>query len=560
MYQGKFDQKNKKTSVDVQELVAQRNSASAKKASSAPIKQEAPVRKETPAAKAAPVRTPAPVKKDAPVKNPAPAKKDAPAKKQPAPQVQAAPKRRGPRLGGVIFYTLYFLFIFLFFAGTYVGLQWLHGWLCDYEAAQPTTKCQEVFDQLFSDPDWSALYDAAGVEDTLYEGKEAFVSYMENKVGDSELTYLETSTGLSTDKMYIVKLGSEKVATFTLVGKTDHPTDIPDWQLGSIELFYERQESFLIELADGYTAYVNGVALDDSFTIQVATTKADSTPNFLPIGVSSPKTYVQQITGLMAVPTVTVTDASGQDVPVSYDAETRTFTAQTEANTMSDTEKELALNAIKTYAEYQIKEASANKVAKYFDSSSDAYSNIMATVLNWTKGNNGYMFSNDSVTGYARYSDTLFSVYATTELTINLTDGGTTVKSVNATLLFQLKNGSWKVIHMTNADVSEPVGKVRLTFMNEDTVLVSELYENDTNELIIPIPSADEGKVFAGWVRKDKNEDGSTTLTLVFTPDDSGLVTIPSGTTLEPMTLYAYFEDAGAVADTTAAPETTEGA
>ena len=108
-------------------------------------------------------------------------------------QPQEEPRRRGPRLGGVIFYTIYFLFIFVFFVGVYNGLSWFQGWLVDYEAAQPTTKCEEIFDQLFADPDWGALYDAAGIEDTIYEGKDVFVAYMEEKVGDRELTYMQTS-------------------------------------------------------------------------------------------------------------------------------------------------------------------------------------------------------------------------------------------------------------------------------------------------------------------------------------------------------------------------------
>ena len=37
--------------------------------------------------------------------------------------------------------------------------------------------------------------------------------------------------------------------------------------------------------------------------------------------------------------------------------------------------------------------------------------------------------------------------------------------------------------------------------------------------------------------------NGVKELTVVFTPDESGLVTIGTGVTLEPMTLYALFED-----------------
>ena len=517
MYQGKFDSKNKKTSTDVQELLAQRNAAPARKA--APVTQ--PEQKLSAAEASGKKRD---------------KKAEAPEKKE----------KKGPRMGTLIFYTFYFTFIFLFFVGTYFGLQWLQGWLYDYEAAQPTTKCQEVFEQLFNDPDWSALYDMAGIQDTEYEGKEEFVSYMENRVGETDLTFLETSAGLSLDKKYIVNLDGEKIATFTLVDKSENKTDIPEWELGGVELFYERQESFRIQLGGNHTAYVNGVKLDDSFTVQIATTRAEKS-GLLPIGVSGTgKTYTQQIDGLMAVPTVTVMDKTGADVPVSYDEVTKTFMAQTESNTVSAEHQTLALDAIKAYAEFQIKEATRAKLAKYFETSGEAYKNITGTVLDWTKDNRGYSFSNDRVTGYARYTDTLFSVYVSTEMTINLLDGGTQVKPINATLLFEEQNDKWKVIRMTNVDISEPMGEVRLTFMNGDEVLDSRFVANDADELVTPMVSAPEGKVFVGWIAKVVGENGQVEWNLIFTPDEMGNVTVSSGTVLEPMTLYAHFENAAA--------------
>ena len=91
---------------------------------------------------------------------------------------------------GVIFYTLYFVFILIFFIALYLGLQWVHGWLTDYELAQPTVKAEQVFQEVFTDPDWGALYESAGAKDSPYEGKEEYVAYMEAKVGDTPLTYM----------------------------------------------------------------------------------------------------------------------------------------------------------------------------------------------------------------------------------------------------------------------------------------------------------------------------------------------------------------------------------
>ena len=530
MYQGKFDSKNKRTTVDVSQLVAQRNSAPSQEQP-----QRQPVRENPP--RTNPARTQQPtrqqnVRQSQPTRQPS-------GKRPPVTQTVPEKHRKGPRLGGVIFYTLYFMFILVFFVATFFGLQWLQGWLTDYQAAQPTTKSQEVFDQLFSHPDWGALYDAAGIEDTPYEGKEQFVSYMENKVGDATLTFKETSAGLSGDKKYLVLLGDEKIASFTLSGQTAAITDIPDWELGGVELFFDRSETFYIQNVDGHTVEVNGVPLDGSHVIQIATTAGAER---LPSGVTGTSTCTQEISDLMAVPTVTIFDKSGKSMEVSYDAETHTFTEQTEANTISDSEREAALNAAKTNCLFMIEKASKADIAKYFDTSSDVYSVIVNLGNLWVQDNNGYRFTKEEVSDYARYSDDLFSAHVVLNLNVTRKDGTTKDFGYDQTLFFRKQDtGKWLVYDATNADVNAPVGKVRLTFMNGDTVLSSEFVKTDATELDTPLVSAPEGKVFIGWYRIDKYDNG-TTYTMVFDPDENGHVTIPNGTTLEPMTLYALFE------------------
>ena len=103
-----------------------------------------------------------------------------------------------------------------------------------------------------------------------------------------------------------VFLGDEKVASFTLSGQTAAITDIPDWELGGVELFFEREETFYIENMDGHAVYVNDVPLDDSHVIQIATTVAAE--KYLPIGVTGVSMCTQRISDLMAVPTVTIFD------------------------------------------------------------------------------------------------------------------------------------------------------------------------------------------------------------------------------------------------------------
>ena len=567
----------------------------------APAKPAAPVKKAAPAKKAAPVKKEEPAKAPAkkPVKKAAPAEAPADAAAAPvkkAPKKKAAPKqeapviqepvkekkqKKGPRVGSVIFYTIYFLFILAFFLATYLGLNWLHGWLCDFEAAQPTLKAQQVFQEVFTDPDWGALYESAGAKDSAYEGKEQYVNYMEEKVGDAKLTYMETSAGLDkTKKKFIVKLGDEKVATFTLtdknqVGNMDlgsltnledikDMADIPDWQLGAVEVFFERVGSYqIVKMAD-HTAYVNGVALDDTFTIQKATTVAEK---YLPADAKGFVLCTQQVDGLMEVPTITITDKDGKDVEVSYDETTRTFTAKTESNTMSDDQAKVALEAAKIYSLWMIdEEHDRGAIAKYFDPASDAYGRIVKSTELWMQNHAGYRFENDAVTDYARYSENVFSVRVKTDLIVTRMDGSEKIYAFNQSMFFRKNDaGKWLCFESTNVDVSEPVGKVRLTFMQGDIQLTTEFYETDAKQVIAPSLPVPDGQVFSGWVTITVNENGDTVYNVEFQPAEDGTVNLPEGNTLRPMTLYALFQDASEVtAETapaeTAAPETTEGA
>ena len=95
---------------------------------------------------------------------------------------------------------------------------------------------------------------------------------------------------------------------------------------------------------------------------------------------------------------------------------------------------------------------------------------------------------------------------------------------------------------MTNSNPQETVTSVRLTYLSEDQVIHTEMVDAETNALTLPEVTAPEGKTFAGWFTQTVNENGGTTMELVFEPSESGSVRLPSDTVLEPMTLYALYQ------------------
>ena len=554
MYQGKFDAKARGQQAPAETLdniIRQRaegDAAKAAKKASRPAAQKPAASSEQPRRSAPrPQRPLSPSEQSAAAlsaKKPAPSR---PAKKQTEVEV-VRQQRRGPRLGGIIFYTIYFLMIFVFFIGVFVTLNWLNGWLKDYEAAQPTVKCQQVFDQLFGNPDWAQLYRLAGDPtgtgtnkyDTQFEGVDAYVTYMNEKVAGQPLNFVETSAGISGNKKFIVRLGTEKVATFTLNGHGEKITDIPDWQLGAVEIFVNRQESIKIRKLENHVAYVNNQPLDDSYTIQIASTKADE--SLAP--ENRVRTSIQEVSGLLTTPELLVYDQTGAPIEVRYNPDSGMFEEQTAAIAMTEDQRTAVFGALEAYAGFMINASGSRAaLAKYFDGGSQTYNDIikMGGEL-WMNTDYGHTFLNQELLGYTKHSDDLFTVRASMTMHVKCKDGTEKDYDVCQSMYFTNKNGKWVCTEMTNEDITAPVGEVRLTFCDAaGNVLSSDFYSTASQLITAPTIQAPAGKVFSGWSTVEINAEGQKTWNLMFQPDENGNITLSSSYNLVPMVLYPLF-------------------
>ena len=592
MYQGKFDSESKQTQRSVYDLVAERNAAKAAKAAKASARQGASpaagarsaqqrpagatatqqrsagtaaaqqrptgatATQQRPAGTAAAQQRRAAGKSSMPGMDPiqgrtAPTGRSAASGRVPGAPVPAgstapgrtavaeAPLPKKKRTGTLVFYTVCMGFTFLFYVATFFGLKYLNNWLQQFESAQPTAKSAEVFEEYFRDPDWDELYDLAGM--TI--GKDSFRQAMEEKVGTQSLSYAETSAGLSSDKKYVVLLGDETIGTFTLanLNPSELETDLPDWQLSSIEFKLERKAPFRIRLRQGHTATVNGEPFGEEHTIIKETSKAGE---YLPVYVAAPAYITLEVSDLLTQPDVTILDENGNELTVSYDAASRTFSEAERAPELPQEFEELALNAVKTYASYMsTKTGYTTQLAKYFDKDSEIYGALIKTERNWTQEGSSFDFTDESVTDYQVYSNEIFSVRVNVTLNITRKEDGTVKETPIRQTLFFSKNssGSYTCFQMTAVDVAQLDTQVLLTFMGDDTVLTSDFYDTSSAGISCPLVSAPEGKTFSGWMVEEQDEKGATVLRLVFQPDENGYVTL-AGATLEPMTLYPLFE------------------
>lgn len=453
------------------------------------------------------------------------------------------PKKKAS-VGTIVFYSLYFLFVVAGVAAIALLMQPLNDWLVSYEASQPETMCQKVYEDHFASPDWSALYELAGLEDTAFEGKDAYSSYMQAKVAaatDPKLSYQETSAGLSGNHKYLVKLDDEKVACFILEPIEGPESSVTGWKLGSVELFFTREHSITVEKLPGQTVTVNGVALDDSYTIRTVSTKAES---YLPEGLHGYRCEQQSVTNLLAAPQVSLTDENGQSIPLVADAETGVLKAEAFGNTMEipQEHKETAIEAAKNYALFAIRKIGSGTLRNYMDPTSQIFKDVISTPA-FLQAFTGYKIHDDiRVEDYYSYSDELFSARLCLTMDVHAARGNTKVFEMNTTFFFQKNTkGKFWVIDSTNVNIAETVEQVRLTFMNGDEQVESYMVDSKAATVTLPQVTAPEGKVLKGWAVQSVDDNGNISMSIIFTPSQDGSALVSSAQPLEPMVLHAVF-------------------
>lgn len=441
---------------------------------------------------------------------------------------QSSPRRS--KKGLIIFLCFYILLVALFLLGIHRLLAPLPQKLSDYEAAQLEHQCPRFFEELFSNPDWKELYIRAGATDTAYEGAEAYVAYMEAKTQGRELTYREVYNELPGVHLYHVFLGDEKVAAFRLTGGENSASELPQWTLDGVDIFFERRESVTVEKKPEHTVYINGVALDDSHTIRTTSTKAEE---YLPEGVHGYRLEQQYIEGLLLPPEVLVLDEHGEAVAMTQDTETGIYTPQpSEEPEMTDEEKTLVRNAAVADAQFSVGGVSASELRKYFNASSQVYQDIIDNPVVVQKHQSHSIDEASVVIGeYCQYSEMLFSVNVKMTVNVIRKNGSLKVYPMDKTYFFTCNDdGKYLVTGYTNEKIHEQVEQVRLTFVLNEEESVSFMVPSNADMVSVPELPIPEGEKPVGWATK--TEGDTITMTVRLMPDGSVLGD------LEPMTLY----------------------
>ena len=446
-------------------------------------------------------------------------------------------KKRFP-IGAVLFYLLYFAGIGGCCYGIWFGLGWLEDWLIQYQASQPDVKSDQVFSERFAEPDWAALYAETGQTDTEFESAEHYALYMAEKTAGNEITYYETSAGLSGDHKYVVTCGEEKLATFTLTDGAGEDEMIRDWQYDSCEIFFERKQSIAVCTDQDVTVYLNGVALDESYVTKTLHTDAEG---YLPEGEHGLRRQWLYAEGFLVEPQITAVNAAGETVELVFDAESGMYTQVFGPMEISEEERNAVIEAAKVYCRYMIGANQSGTLSKHFDKKMDNYNTILYGD-GWMQDYKSYNFSEAELEGFCRYTDSRYSVRLKMTLNVKRNNGTTKEYPLDSTFFLEKQEaGNWLVYRMTNVDVQKQTVTVRLRYVLEEGA-VDQRVDAMTTSLTPPAVTVPEGQVFTGWYTLVTDEAGNTTYSLAFLPGADGTVSLPGQTALEPMILYPLFE------------------
>lgn len=458
---------------------------------------------------------------------------------------RAAEREQKLRKNARRFYRVYFIATAAILCLFLILMIPLRSWLVRFETTQPDHHSQQVFDTLFAQQDWGKVYDAAKLEDTDFETRDDFIAYMQAKVSaakDKVISFYETSAGLSKDHKYIVQLGNEKIATFTLTGIVDD--NKTDWSMSSLQLAVGRDHSVSIQRLPGYTVLLNGKEVSDDYIVRSIATKAEE---YLPEGVHGFTLQELYVDGLMTTPTVEVLDTDKKPVPTIFSVADNCYKLDLPVAEMTGAEKDVILGAAKANALFAIRAIGTGDLSKYFDYTTQIYKDICNTPT-FIQSFASYSFDESvtAISDFYRYNDEIFSARVTLQLDITRKNG--TVKSLdmNTTYLFAKNSaGTFMVSNITNVDLQEKVEQVQIRFDCNGTILASMMVDTTADTITLPQPDVQPGQQFLGWASKSVADNGQITMNILFEPGESGHIS--ADLALEPMTLYAVFSAEEAV-------------
>ena len=321
-----------------------------------------------------------------------------------------------------------------------------------YEQAQPEYVVEDLLEQL-EKGDVSGMKASAG---SKFEPELDLSEDFAEKVKGKNLDYKVKSS--STYKMvYYILDGENKIGEAEITADNERKImgilSISDWEVASIEAeAVIGTNSVKITMPSGYAAKVNGVELGSEE--QTGEPEIMEGMTYVAEYVEAPTTVTYEVKGLVNIPTVEVTDVSGNNVDLSSYTDYTNITIGYQTEEMPAELADYAITAAKAYSNFFSRDLdgcgqSTACLQIYFPQGS-----YYIDLAEQYRQGDMWMYSSHSAPGfdnvqaidYVKYSDACFSCRVIFDKSMYLTaTGDTRVEHNDQTYYFVNLDGSWLI-------------------------------------------------------------------------------------------------------------------
>ncbi len=306
-----------------------------------------------------------------------------------------------------LFYKIYFTIIAVFVCVLIVGLIFLYTWLSAFESAQPETLVSNIVSEYLEKDNIIGLKKICELNVSPYENDETVNNAFKNLVKNKNFEISSSSKMKEGyDEVYNIKSDGDTVITFYLKKDKQASYGIKGYKLALAELPEKLYHSYTVNTPSDAIISVNGFEL----------AKEDRKDLQLPDGISKvlgDSKYVSHQTFklehfLSEKPEFKAKNADGKECKIEIDKNIVTV-SQYISDAETDDIKELAVSASKGYAAYMQNDQSIGNISKYFDTSTDFYTNLKGSMVMFAWDHNGYHFEDVKFSEIHKFNNTLYS-------------------------------------------------------------------------------------------------------------------------------------------------------
>ncbi len=322
-----------------------------------------------------------------------------------------------------------------------------------YEAAQPDHYMDKVVEKIRGG-DISQM-DFAESSSRFEDGDIYKETYAASLAGRN-ITYTENPTSYDAQApVYEIYADDDHVATVKLKSVSSEQLmfilSVQEWEVASVTPIYELgDEGVTVTIPDNFTAYVNGIQLDDR-------EKAGEATDYKEFEIAAkytdvPKQIRYEVTGLMSAPKVEVRDAMGNTVECSVDG--TSYSAGFEPGIVPDDIAQTVITDAKNISEIYAGDRTLSSMKPRFPEDSyliPLFQNYINFDLWMYSGHTAPVYSDEATGNYIRYNDTLYSVEASFKKTMYLPKRNMTVTDETHNIYYYaLVDGKWLIVDMMN--------------------------------------------------------------------------------------------------------------